>query len=26
VSLMALTFDMAISAWAEKRKRALGLG
>lgn len=25
VSLMALTFDMAISSWAEKRKRALGL-
>lgn len=25
VSLMALTFDMAITAWAEGRKRALGL-
>ena len=25
VSLMALTFDMAISSWTEKRKRALGL-
>ncbi|QYX55268.1 ABC transporter permease subunit [Roseovarius sp. SCSIO 43702] len=25
VSLMALTFDMAINAWAEKRKAALGL-
>ena len=25
VSLMALTFDMAISSWAEKHKRALGL-
>lgn len=25
VSLMALTFDMAITAWAERRKRALGL-
>ncbi|GAB5470716.1 MAG: ABC transporter permease subunit [Rhodospirillales bacterium] len=25
VSLMALTFDLAISAWAERRKRALGL-
>ena len=25
VSLMALTFDLAILAWAEKRKRALGL-
>ncbi|EBA15458.1 glycine betaine/proline ABC transporter, permease protein [Roseobacter sp. SK209-2-6] len=25
VSLMALTFDMAITAWAEHRKRALGL-
>ncbi len=26
VSLMALTFDMTIMAWAERRKRALGLG
>ncbi|MFU1476748.1 ABC transporter permease [Roseovarius sp. C7] len=26
VSLMALTFDFAISSWAEKRKQALGLG
>ncbi|MEL6102332.1 MAG: ABC transporter permease subunit [Pseudomonadota bacterium] len=26
VSLMALTFDMAVMAWAEKRKKALGLG
>lgn len=25
VSLMALTFDMAVMAWAERRKRALGL-
>ena len=25
VSLMALTFDMAILAWAERRKKALGL-
>ncbi len=25
VSLMALTFDLAILAWAERRKRALGL-
>lgn len=25
VSLMALTFDMAITAWAERRKQALGL-
>ncbi len=25
VSLMALTFDMAITSWAERRKRALGL-
>ena len=25
VSLMALTFDLAILAWAEKRKKALGL-
>ena len=25
VSLMALTFDMTIMAWAERRKRALGL-
>lgn len=25
VSLMALTFDLAITAWAEKRKKALGL-
>lgn len=25
VSLMALTFDMAISSWTQKRKRALGL-
>jgi len=25
VALMALTFDMAILAWAEKRKKALGL-
>ncbi|MEL6523983.1 MAG: hypothetical protein AAFQ66_23600, partial [Pseudomonadota bacterium] len=25
VSLMALTFDMAILAWARRRKRALGL-
>ena len=25
VSLMALTFDMTIMAWAEKRKKALGL-
>ena len=25
VSLMALTFDLAIMAWAEKRKKALGL-
>lgn len=25
VSLMALTFDMAILSWAEKRKKALGL-
>ena len=26
VSLMALTFDLAVMAWAEKRKKALGLG
>ena len=26
VSLMALTFDMAILAWAQRRKKALGLG
>jgi glycine betaine/proline transport system permease protein len=26
VSLMALTFDMAILSWANKRKKALGLG
>ena len=26
VALMALTFSMAIGAWAERRKRALGLG
>ena len=26
VSLMALTFDIAITTWAEKRKQALGLG
>ena len=26
VSLMALTFDLAISSWAEKRKKSLGLG
>ena len=25
VSLMALTFDMAIMSWSEKKKRALGL-
>lgn len=25
VSLMALTFDLAVMAWAEKRKKALGL-
>ena len=25
VSLMALTFDMAINSWAQKRKHALGL-
>ena len=26
VSLMALTFDLTIMSWAEKRKKALGLG
>lgn len=26
VSLMALTFDLAVMAWADKRKKALGLG
>ena len=26
VALMALTFDLAILAWAERRKKALGLG
>ena len=26
VSLMALTFDLAIMSWTEKRKKALGLG
>lgn len=26
VALMALTFDLAITAWAERRKKALGLG
>ena len=26
VALMALTFDLAINAWAEARKKALGLG
>lgn len=26
VSLMALTFDMAILEWSKRRKRALGLG
>ena len=26
VAFMALTFDMALIAWAERRKRALGLG
>ena len=25
VSLMALTFDLAVMSWAERRKRALGL-
>ena len=26
VALMALTFDLAVMAWAEKRKKTLGLG
>ena len=26
VALMALTFDLTITAWTEKRKKALGVG
>ena len=26
VAFMALTFDLAVMAWAEKRKKMLGLG